>query len=74
MVKIAFKSLKFGLNGSNLHLNALNPLRLVRICIQMLRVWFEWFEFEFERAKFLSNGQNLHSNVSILVRVVRICI
>ena len=35
-------------NGSNLHLNASKPFRMVRICIWMLRIPFEWLEFAFE--------------------------
>ena len=35
-------------NGSNLHSNDSNPYRMVRICIRMLRIPFEWLEFAFD--------------------------
>ena len=47
---------------------------MVRICIRMLQIPFEWFEFAFECFQSISNGLNLHSNASNLVRKVRICI
>ena len=48
-----FKSLS---NGSNLHFNASNPFRMVRISIRMLPVPFEWFGFAVEWFEFRSNG------------------
>ena len=47
---------------------------MVRICIRMLRIPFEWFEFAFECFESLSKGSNLHSNASNPFRIVRICI
>ena len=44
---------------------------MVRIQIRMLRITFEWFEFDFECFKSLSN---LHSNALNAFRMVRICI
>ena len=38
----------------------------------MLRIWFEWLEFEFECFEFGSNGYNLHSNASNAFWMVRI--
>ena len=58
MVKIAFESLKFGSNGSNLYWNASNLFSILK---------YECFGS-------LSNGYNLHLNVSNHVRYVRICI
>jgi len=55
-------------------LNASNPFRMVRICIRMLRIPFEWFEFAFECFESFSKGSNLHSNASNPFRMVRICI
>ena len=37
-------------------------LRMVIICIRMLRIPFEWFEFGFECFESLSSGSNLDSN------------
>ena len=47
---------------------------MVRICIRMLRIPFDWFEFAFECFKSLSNGSNVHSNGSNPFRKIRICI
>ena len=44
---------------------------MVRICIRMLRIPFDWFEFAFECLESFSNGLNLHSNP---FRMVQICI
>ena len=38
---------------------------IIRICIGMLRINFEWFEFWFESFESLSNDSNLHSTASI---------
>ena len=79
MLRIPFELLEFAFeafeslsNGSNLHSNASNPFRMVRICIRMLRIPFKWFEFAFECFESLSNGSNLHLNGSNLFRMVRI--
>ena len=81
MLRIPFEWFKFEfecfesfLNGSNLHLNALNLFRMVRICIRMIRISFEGFKFEFECFKSLSNDLDLHSNASNPFWVVRIWI
>ena len=70
-------------NASNLHSNALNPfqivrywlsnlIRMARICIRMLRIPFEWFEFAFEFFLSGSKGSNLHLNASKFVRLVAV--
>ena len=43
--KFAFECSESLLSGSNLHSNTSNPFRVVWICIWMLRIPFEWFEF-----------------------------
>ena len=58
MLRMSFEGFEFGSNGYNLHSNASNPFRYVRICIRMLQI----------------SGSNLHLNASNLVRMVRICI
>ena len=45
---------------------------MVRICIRMLRIPFEWFEVGFEGFESLSKDSNLHSNASNAFRVVGI--
>ena len=77
MLQIHFESLEFAFEcfeslsgGLNFNSNALNPFRMVRICIRMLQIPFEWFEFAFECIESLSNGSNLHSNASNSLRVV----
>ena len=60
--------------GSKLHSNTLNLFRMVRICIQILRIPFEWFEFGFKCLESLSNSSNLHSHAWNLFRMVRNCI
>ena len=67
----ALEWLKSLSKGSNLDLKALN---LFRICIRMLQIPFEWFEFGFESFESLSNDSNLHSNASNPFRMVRISI
>ena len=59
-IRIPIEWLEFALeyfeslsNASNLHSNASNPFRIVRICIRTLRIPFEWFEFAFECFKSL---------------------
>ena len=61
-------------NGSNLHSNASNAFRKIRIYIQMFQIPFEWLEFTFESFKSLSNFLNLHSNASNPFRIIIICI
>ena len=36
-----------------MHSNALNLVRRVRLCIRILRIWLEWFEFAFEWLEFV---------------------
>ena len=55
-----FKTLSCGLK---LRSNASNPFLMLRICILMLRIPLEWFEFGFECLESLWNGSNLDSNV-----------
>ena len=76
-LEVAFKCFECCLNGSNLHSNASNLVRMVRIpffkgsnlhsncsnfigmvriCIRLVRIPFEWFEYRL-------NNSNLHSNV-----------
>ena len=82
MVRISFEWFIFAFewfeflltwNGSNLHSNASNSFRMIRICIQMhrrriricswmLRIEFEWLEFAFKCFICNSKGWNLHSN------------
>ena len=44
---------------------------MVRGCIRMLRIPFEWLEFGFDCFESLSNGQNLHTNSQNPVRTFR---
>ena len=51
MLRIPFDWLEFALewfesilNGSNLDSKASNPFQMVRICIRMPQIPFEWFE------------------------------
>ena len=64
-------------NGSNLHSNYSNPIRMFRTCIPVVQIPYEWFEFAFECFKSLSNGSNLIwmvriwiSNASNIIRMV----
>ena len=50
-LEFEFERFEFGSNGLNLHSNASNPFRMVRIYIRMLKIWFE-FPF---KCKSLSN-------------------
>ena len=61
-IKFAFEWFEFRSNGSNLHSNASDPIRVVRICIQKLQNPFEWFNFAFESLEFRSNWSILNSN------------
>ena len=84
--EFAFEFFESRSNGcQNLHSNASNSpfhsclpssnlVRMVTICIRMLRNPFEWFEFAFKCFESLSNGSNLYSNASNPFRMVRICI
>jgi len=58
----AFECFQFGSNGSNWHSNALNACRMVRVCIRMLQILFERFEFGFECFESFWNVWNLYSN------------
>ena len=40
-LEFAFECFETLSNGSNLHSNASNPVRMIRICIRMLRILFE---------------------------------
>ena len=57
-----FKSLS---NGSNLHSNASNPLRKIRIYIRMFQIRFEWLELNL-------NPSNHFRIVWICIRMFRI--
>ena len=74
MLQISFEWLQFAFECFESHSNASNPIRIVRICIQILPIPFKLFEFGFEQFEFLSNCQNLHSNSSNPFRMVRIWI
>ena len=81
MLQITFEWVEFGLerfeslsNGSNLHSNASNLFRMVRIWIRVLQIPFESFEFAFECFKSLLNGLNLGCNIWILIPKVGIWI
>ena len=67
MLRIWFECFESLSNGSNLHMNALNLFEMVRICILMLRIHFEWLEFAFESFESRSKGWNLNSNASNVV-------
>ena len=84
---MAFKYFKFGLNDSNLHSNVSNSFRIVRICIQMVRISLNMHSntqkpFQMVRfciwmpqmLEFLSKCLNLHLNGSNLVQMVRFCV
>ena len=58
----SFKCLECRTKGSNLHSNASNLVR-------MLRISFEWLEFEFEWFESLSSGLNFDSNASLPFRM-----
>ena len=70
----AFECFDSLLNGLNLHSNASNRFRMVRIWIRMVEISFEGFEFGLECFEFLSNDSNFDSNFSNLVCMVRIWI
>ena len=74
IVEFAFECYESLSNVLNLHSNASNPFRMVRMCMRMLRIpfeqlefaleWFgslEWFEVGFESFESISNGLNLVS-------------
>ena len=74
MLRIPFEWLEFGLerfeslsNGLNLHSNASNLFRIVRIWIRMLQITYEWFEFEFR----ISNSANHFRTVRICFRILQ---
>ena len=58
--------------GSKLHSNTSNPFQMVPICIQMVRIPFQWLENELECFNSRSKGLNFYSNASSLVRMVGI--
>ena len=66
MLRISFEFFEYLSNVSKLDSNAFNPFRIVRICVSMLRIPLEWFEFWFESlsngSNWCSNSSNLHSN------------
>ena len=72
--EFAFEWLESLLNGSNLHSNASNVVRMIRICILMLRTSFERLEFAFEWLESHFNCWNLHSNCLNSVGMVQIAI
>ena len=43
---------------------------MLRICIRMLRIPFEWYEFVFKSFQSFLNDSNFHSNASNLSRMV----
>ena len=47
---------------------------MIRICIRMVRIPFDWFEIAFECFESRTVGSNLHSNASNPFRTVRNCI
>ena len=49
-------------HGSNFNSSALNPDQMLRICIRMPRIPFEWFEFAFNCFESRLNALSLHSN------------
>ena len=52
--------------------NGSNPFRMVRVCIRMLRIPFEWFEFAFEGSNLRSNASNPFQMVWIWILMLRI--
>ena len=83
--EFAFKWLESLLNGSILHSIASNLVRMLPVCIRMVRIPVEWFEFAFdcfiecfefalESLESLSKDSNLHSNGYNPCRMVPICI
>ena len=54
--EFAFECFESLLNGSNLISNSANHFRTVRICFQILRMFFKWLEFAFECFESLSNS------------------
>ena len=71
MLRILFEWLEFALecfeSSTNLHVNALNPVR-------MLKFGYELFEFQFELFESSLNGWNLSLNASNPLRNASICI
>ena len=63
LFKFTFECFESLLNGSNLHSNASNSFRKIRIYIQMFRIPFEWFKCGLKCS-------NLHSNASNLVQML----
>ena len=65
--EFAFECFETLSNGWNLHLNASNHYRIVRIFIRILRITFECLEFN-------SNASNPFRVVRICIGMLRICI
>ena len=63
-LEFGFECFEYRWTGLNLHLNASNLVRVVRIGIRMLWMPVEWLEFAFECFESLSKVSNLHSNDS----------
>ena len=55
-LEFGFECIESLSNSSNLHSNVSNPFWRVGICIWILRILFEGFEFAFECFGFSSNG------------------
>ena len=55
-----------------MHWNASNPFRMIRICIRMLQIPFEWLEFELESLELLSNASNPFRTVRICIQMLQI--
>ena len=53
---IQIRTIRMGFEAFECKFDAMNPFRIVRICIWMLRIPFEWLEFAFQRFESLSNG------------------
>ena len=65
MLRISFEWFEFAFecfeslsNGSNLHSNASNPFRMVKICIRTLRILLKGFLFAFECFQFGLNASD----------------
>ena len=85
MLRICKRLVQSCSNASNFHSITSNLVRMLRICIRMVGIPLEWFEFAFHcfesllnvsnlHLETLPNASNLHSIASNLVRMVRICI
>ena len=77
MLRISFESFEFTFecfeslsNGSNVHANASNHFRILRICNPLLRIPFEWLEFALDWFGSLLNDSKLDSKASNPFRMV----